>query len=150
VLLITEKLQSMELSKLRIIDFYLCFPAELESVSLPAGHSAARRLAKAAKNVYRGPVSVARMFRDMEHLQLAAVRLLAASGIVDGKLLETGILSRTDTQLTEPMLSAIDRARQNLGELATYVISSFNEIPLLGEKGLKRRTGLMEHRYDPA
>jgi hypothetical protein len=150
LLQITERLRRIEFAKLRIIDFYYCFPAELASVSLPAGHSAARALAKEARNPYHGPVSVARSFRDMESLQIAATRFLAASQIFKHEKYEVGMIERTEIPLPDNLLAAVLSAEVANDALHRYVLTSFGDIPLLGNNGLKRRTGLMEHRYDPA
>ena len=148
LLLITERLRSIELTKLRIVDFFYCFPAELNNVSLPAEHSGARALAKLAKNPYHGPVSVKRTFRDMEHLQHAAARFLAASQIFKHDLFEAGTIERTSVALPEKLLTAVSNVEADQDELHRYVLTNFSDIPLLGEKGLKHRTGLMEYRYD--
>lgn len=153
MLVITGALPTLEFAKLRILDYYMCFPAELASIQLPQEHTEIRRVARAIKNEYRGPVSAARTFRDMEPIQHAAARLLAASGVFDPRQLESGTVSRTGSALPDGLLRAQDSEPASSGLAATasqYVLHRLSSLPLSGPGGLKHRTGLMEHRYDVA
>lgn len=153
ILVITNALSELELAKLRILDYYLCFPAEVASIQLPQEHTEIRKVARSIKNEYRGPVSSTRAFRDMEPIQYAAARLLAASGIFDPKELEMGNVLRTQAQLPEglpkpqPSSPVNDDASSVVLE---YILTKFSKLPLAGPGGIKQRTGLMEHRYDVA
>lgn len=147
-LLITDVINVIEVSKLRILDFYYCFPAELQKVRLPKGHAEVKKLAQKAKNIYHGPVSAIQTFREMEHIQLAAFRTLAASRLIDAAELESGLFRRTETALPESLRSSLNEAAEEHKSLMQYMTEKFVEIPLLGENGLKHRTGLMEYRYD--
>lgn len=153
MLVVTGAVPTLELAKLRILDYYLCFPAEVASIQLPQEHTEIRRVARSLKNDYRGPVSAARTFRDMEPIQHAAARLLAASGVFDSQQLELGMISRaagelpgdlSRSQVLEPASSGPTAA------LSHYVLHKLSGLPLAGPGGLKQRTGLMEHRYDVA
>jgi hypothetical protein len=149
-LLITESFRSIEVQKLRILDFYLCFPAELSKIRLPRDHSDARRMALQLKNDYHGPVSVKQVFRDMEHIQLAAFRSLAASEIFDQKSFEMGLVERTDKTLKDELKKKIDTAVERDKVVVEYLVKRLGAIPLYGSNGLKDRSGLMEYRYDIA
>ena len=150
MLFIADALANLEFAKLRILDFYLCFPAEIASVQLPQEHIEYKKIARAAKNIYRGPVSGFRTFRDMEAIQIVACRMLAISGLIDTERLEHGNIVRTPSELP-PTLSDASRGiwREN-SELVKYIIYKMSQIPLTGDGGLKQRTGLMEYRYDAA
>lgn len=148
MLAITESLRHLEYSKLRILDFYLCFPAEVAVVQLPQEHIELKKLARAAKNDYRGPVSTQRTFRDLESIQFSAARLLAASKIFDCEQLELGTTLRTNLKLPEALQANISAIRTSNDTVVEYVLTKMGEIPLAGVGGLKQRTGLMEYRYD--
>lgn len=153
ILRITEALPLLESAKLRILDYYICFPAEVASIQLPQEHSAIRKVARAIKNDYHGPVNPIRTFREMEPLQTAAARMLAASGVLDSKALESGTVSRTK------MKAPVNQGSADFGESKTakdraavvdYVLHKLSELPLSGSGGIKQRTGLMESKYDVA
>lgn len=151
MLVISGAVSSLELAKLRILDYYLCFPAEVATIQLPTDHAEIRKTARAAKNEYRGPVSAHRTFRDMEPIQHAAARMLAASGVFDSRQLELGIVSRTNKVLPADLLTfqALEPDTYSpTAALSNYVLHKLSSLPLAGVGGLKQRTGLMEHRYD--
>ena len=147
--MLTEKVKKLEYSKLRILDYYICFPAEIAEISLPKDLKKIRADAKAAKNRFRGPVSPLRTFHDLEQIQNSATRLLAASGVFDSKDLEEGFIRRTSQALPTVFSKPTSASLNQYGTLIDFVITTLSEVPLHGDRGLKRRTGLMEYRYDP-
>lgn len=149
-LAITDSLRPVELSKLRLLDYLLCFPAELSATQLPQEHIEFKKLARAAKNPYRGPVSSNRVFRDMEPIQLSAARMLAASNILDAEQLTLGIALRTTNKLPGDLSTKVRSFRTSSQPLVSFIIDKLSEVPLSGVGGLKQRTGLMEYRYDVA
>lgn len=149
-LLITNIVKIVEVSKLRILDFFMCFPAELRHIRLPREHLEARTIAAELKNEYHGPVSMRQAFRDMEHIQIAAFRTLAASQLFDGSEFSSGLIRRTDTELPSELSQQLASASQVDGTVLSYITKKLADLPLQGVDGLKHRTGLMEHRYDIA
>jgi hypothetical protein len=150
MLAVTSQHHSLEFSKLRILDFYLCFPAEIASVELPQNLVGIKRFTKPEKNPYRGPVSRYRTFREMESIQSAASRLLALTGLFSPTALEAGNVVRTGQALSEELQHTVMSSTKDKNEVVDFVLSKFAEIPLHGAGGLKQRTGLMEYRYDAA
>lgn len=150
MLKVTELTRRLELSKLRILDFYLCFPAEIAAIQLPKEHVEVKKIARGLKNEYRGPVSTTRTFREMEPIQLASARLLAASRLLDAELLSSGIVQRSEVVVPPALKDSLDRQNESGDAVSTYILTKMSEIPLAGLNGLKQRTGLMEYRYDVA
>jgi hypothetical protein len=148
MLSITSQRRVVEFAKLRILDFFLCFPAEVANVQLPQEHGDIKKLAREARNPYRGPISASRTFRDLEPIQSASARLLALTGVFSISELEQGQVVRTGQALPDEL------QRVSVGDFAfsspldRYVLSRMADIPLAGIGGLKQRTGLMEYRYD--
>lgn len=148
MLAITSENRVLEFAKLRILDFFLCFPAEVAAVQLPQEHLDIRKVARAARNHYRGPINSTRTFRELEPIQSAAARLLGLTGVFSIAELEDGRIIRTGQELPEEF-KRLSNARDAFpNPLDRYVVSRMSEIPLAGEGGLKHRTGLMEYRYD--
>lgn len=147
-LLITNHLKIIEVPKLRILDFFLCFPAEIKRVRLPVTHREGRQISRNTANPYRGPTNMNQAFHNMEHIQLAAYRTLAASGLIVANELESGLIRRTQAEVPTELQDMLVKAEQNSEPVFTYLVDKFGQIELLGVDGLKHRTGLMEHRYD--
>lgn len=145
---ITESIRELEFAKLRILDFYLCFPAEVAGIELPQSHQKFRSSAREAKNKFRGPVSPLRTFRDLETIQRAAARLLAASKVFDSEKLETGTVTRTSWAAPLTFNATASSIASASSELTKYILTQLSTLPLGGMGGLKQRTGLMEYRYD--
>jgi hypothetical protein len=147
MLAVTEKIKQLEFAKLRILDFYLSFPGEIASVQLPHEHIEIKKVARAARNQYRGPISAFRTFREMEPIHLAAARMLAAWRVIDAERLQLGLVLRTETQIPTRLVEYVWRFLTE-GPLTEYVLTGMSAIRLSGVGGLKQRTALMEHRYD--
>ncbi len=148
LLLVVDGLRSVELTKLRILDFFLTFPAEIRTVKLPREHKEARKMAQQLVNEYRGPVNAKKTFQDMEQIHLAAVRALAASNLLDKEKLNAGLAVRTDAKIPPEMQEKLNLSRQRGGQIFEYILSGLGNIPTQGFDGLKHRTGLLEYRYD--
>lgn len=148
LLLITEVHREIDAAKLRIVDFYIIFPAELRKVTLPKKSNDIKKSAKLLVNRYRGPISAAQVFREMEQIQLAAISALAAADLIDKASLAAGIIRRTQTEVAPAIRAKIDNFFHGLTESLGHVLNELAEMPLNGIDGLKHRTGLMEYRYD--
>lgn len=147
-LIITSTLKSVEISKLRILDFFFVFPAEIRKVALPRNLADVKKSATAWFNEYHGPLNMHHTFKDMEQIQISAYRSLVASKILDSENFNIGIISRTELPLPEDLNSVIKQASLRDKEVISAIIEKINMIPLQGPKGLKCRTGLLEYRYD--
>ena len=106
-LLITNVVQSIELQKLRLLDFFLTFPSELRHVLLPRQHSEAKKIASKMFNEYHGPVNKIQAFRDMEHIQKSAYSSLAALRIFDLAQYAQGIVNRTEVAIPDELTAKI-------------------------------------------
>ncbi|WP_208113679.1 ABC-three component system middle component 5 [Tahibacter aquaticus] len=141
---IVERIALLEFDKARLIDFYLVFPASLQSIRFTRGLSKFRRYAKDRSNIYRDPSNPLEAFRALRPMQEAAVRCLASAGIIDSALLGKGLISRRAATSVWPKLAAsIAAFTEDLGPLSEAIIG-LGELQLAE---LKERSGLMEHRY---
>ena len=148
--ILTQTVKELEYSKLRILDFYLCFPAEIARIELPKDLQTIRSVAKEAANKFRGPVNALRTFRDLEQIHNSATRLLAASDVFDSKKYEEGIIRRTNRAVPAEFSRPAPDLSEHTGMLTHFVVPQLSSLPLRGAGGLKQRSGLMEYRYDPA
>jgi len=84
----------------------------------------------------------------MEHIQISAMRTLAASRVFDAAEFSSGLIRRAEADLPDELSARLKKAGHANEDVITYITHKFAELPLQGVDGLKHRTGLMEHRYD--
>jgi hypothetical protein len=148
LLLIIEVNNEIETAKLRIIDFFVLFPAEVRNVRLEKDQLKIKKYAKLLVNRYRGPVNSLQLFRELEHIQAAAVGALAAANLIDKEKLREGVVKRTKIELTGELSEKIKIFFSSLAEIEKFTLHELSAIPLNGIDGLKHRSALMEYRYD--
>jgi len=148
MLTVAEHVKDLEVEKARLLDFYLAFPGMVQTIRLPDALKTLRAQAKAAGNVYRDPVSSLSTFRDMRHIQEAALKSVAASGLIDLKRYEIGFVTRTEMPIGPALKERLDAFLSTNGPVVEGVLNGLSQVPLLGHDGLKHRSQLMEYRYD--
>lgn len=150
MLAISESIAQVEVDKARLLDFYLLFPSAMASMRLPANLTEARKVAKSAANVYHDPVSPLTTFREIRYLQEASLKCIAASGLVDRELFESGYITRTNQKIPADLHRKVKEFLDARQDVTDAVLKGIATIPLLGVDGLKHRSELMEYRYDVA
>lgn len=150
MLLIANTVSAPEVDKARLLDYYLTFPSEVAAIRMPPGTNGVRQQANAFRNPYRDPVSARSAFRDLRHVQEAALRCLTASGHLDRGAMEAGFVVRGDAGLAEDLATHLAGYRADREPVATFILEDLAAWPLLGANGIKDRSRLMEHRYDVA
>lgn len=148
MLAVIKVIPSLEVDKARLLDFYLLFPSAMSKIRLPQTLSRARQIAKATANIYRDPINPSATFRELHHIQEAALKCIAASGIIDIDNYEAGIIVRTELAIPASLSKQLDIFVANQEESAQFILNELATIPLKGINGLKDRTELMEYRYD--
>ncbi|PPK74964.1 hypothetical protein B0F87_107207 [Methylobacter tundripaludum] len=138
----------IEFARLKIIDFYIVFPHLISTISLPR----AKGISKIKKEVQTLPVpyeklpSSRMLFSEMGDIQLQAIDILKAKKILE--VTEEGVISKGKYFSSEAVQSLV--IENNITSKWFYkdFIKILIECPFYGENGLKKRTGLMEYRYD--
>ncbi|MFB6326630.1 ABC-three component system middle component 5 [Pantoea deleyi] len=143
-----DHVNEVEVDKARILDFYLIFPSLVSEIRMPHNYSGVKKEAKKYSNYYRNPINTASTFRDMHEIQMAAIRCLAATGLIEVNLLEKNLIKRTDKSIPDGLLLSMRDFINNKSGIYTFIISKLSKFPLTGNDGLKDRTNLMEFRYD--
>lgn len=149
-ILCANRTSGVELERLRIIDFFLCFPFEIEDCQLPRKFSSALR--KAMNNIpkcYEDTNSVRQAFMQMRNIQWQVAMDMAAKGIVCKENYRDGWLTPDLTSPANQLLQAVaekwDAGKQVWHKLMVEALLS---LPLNGKDGLKARSRLLEFRYD--
>jgi hypothetical protein len=150
MLAISESINQVEIDKARLLDFYLLFPSAMGSIRLPANLTKARKVAKSVANVYHDPVNPLTTFREMRYLQEASMKCIAASGLIDRELFESGYITRTNQKIPVELHLKVREFLDTRKDITEAVLKGIATIPLLGVDGLKHRSELMEFRYDVA
>ncbi|MEE4716908.1 ABC-three component system middle component 5 [Pseudomonas alliivorans] len=139
----------LEVDKARLLDFYLAFPSAISDIRLPSTLAHGRRLAKSLSNTYRDPLNPKAAFRDMSQIQLAALRNIAALGLIDLNGFEQGVVKRIDSvAIPESLGENLSSYLAAQAEVLKFLSNDLAQIPLRGLDGLKHRTALLEYRYD--
>lgn len=148
MLAVCEKVNDLEIEKARLLDFYLLYPALVAKVRLPRTLRPITKDAAAVANIYHDPSSPASTFRDMRHIQEAALRCIAAAGLIDVKRYENGFVTRTAAEVPKGIREKIVVFLESRQPIAEFVLRELAAIALGGSDGLKHRTQLMDHKYD--
>lgn len=135
----------------RILDFYLLFPFRIGAIRLTRPHLRYKKLAGtyASTKPYGEQPEDRTVLARMESMQDAALNTLAAQAIVDPDQLARGQVKISDRPLPEDIAERVDAANERDADLIEFLAILASEYELLGDNGLKARTGLLEYRYDP-
>lgn len=149
ILQITEKSTgTLEIDKLRILDFYLAFPVELLEIRSFSGFRKYEKYLNAEKNSYERIIDRKRLFFKMESIQISAIKALISYGLIDPNEYKEGIVKRTETAISETLKARINEANDENHNLITLITGPLASMNLYGHLGLKERTNLIEFKYD--
>ncbi|NHB96851.1 ABC-three component system middle component 5 [Photorhabdus stackebrandtii] len=143
-----DHIDVVEVDKARILDFYLIFPSLISKIRMPHNYRAMKTVAKKYSNYYHDPISYISTFHDMHQIQLAAIRCLAATGLIEIGALEKGIIKRTDKEIPDELLLSMREFLNEKEDIHNFILDKLSKFHLTGKDGLKHRTSLMEYRYD--
>lgn len=133
----------------RILDIYYLFPHLLGSARLPRVLTKQKKVFAAQSSKYaRAPMPKV-FIQQMAGLHESVVRSLIGKGFIDADAFKIGSLERTDAPLPASMNDAFSNATGDQA-LVDFLAKSLAAIPAAGTDGLKDRTRLLEHYYDPA
>ena len=140
--------RTLELERLRILDFYLLFPFLLRDIQFPASALAYKKHFKRSPSDYENISDPKRLFMRLEPYQLAALQSLAAYSLIDKDLFKDAKIKRTSAVLPPDLQAAI--TSRNTDSIEIQLLSGpLADIDLYGKSGLKSKSDLFEYRYDP-
>jgi hypothetical protein len=143
-------LKPLLVDHVRILDFYLLFPFKISTIRLIQQHRKFRTLADeyASTQPYSNQPENVQVFNRMKPMQIAALETLAEKQIIDAAELKNGKVARTNLPLPVALYERVHTANATEGRLMEAIAALGSEYSLLGQNGLKDRTGLLEYRYD--
>lgn len=143
--------RKLEIHKLRVADFYICFPWLLRNLKpttkIPQFVRKKNLLSqKYTPTTYDSVPSSSILFSRMEPFQIAAISALLANNIAEkNDVLEIALLER----LPDLTLAArVDAYTAKNAELLSFVTDELAQLSYFGPGGLKDRADLGEFRYD--
>ena len=149
ILQIMEKTKEvLEVDKLRILDFYLAFPAELLEIRSFSGFKKYEKYLKDETNPYERVIDRKRLFFKMEHIQISAIKALISYGLFDPIEFKNGKIKRTENLISGNLNTRINNANEENQNLITLITGPLASMNLYGHLGLKVRTNLIEFKYD--
>lgn len=145
--ILTASPERLEVDKLRIIDFFLCFPRLVSQFKLKQGDRKFRALGQTPGG-YSDLPDGRLAFSRMAPTQAAAMQTLAVNGLIRLDLLPLSWVERTAAKIPTDIQARIEQLNKEQPLLADFVASLATQYSLNGESGLKQRSALMDHRYD--
>lgn len=137
-----------EVDTLRILDFFLVFPSEIDTIRFPREHLRWRKRLAEVENPYWFSGDRLLTFAQMRAIHDTALSLLASKGLIDPGLLSEGEVELRQEAIPATLVDVFETKGRENQALLTFLTSVLGEIPLRGQDGLKDRTKLMEFRYD--
>ncbi len=142
-----QDLDSFEFARLRIYDFLLLFPHFIQDVAFPRakGVSALKKQAVKLSHTYEQLPDRKRLFSEMGDFHIQALQILEAKGIFKE---EDGLVTVGESFQLASVEELFESNQYIDNEFYKNLLNTLNQVPLSGDNGLKKRTGLMEYRYD--
>lgn len=141
--------EDIELELYRLLDFYILFPHLLKHIiPLPAEIRTYKRLLANIPDPFEAMRNTKRIMYELESLQTVALHNLLAKQIIDIESFKAKRLRRTDVPIPLELSSAIQASEIAQKGWFRVVVNELPTVNFGGMKGLKKRTGLMEFRYD--
>lgn len=136
----------------RILDYYLLFPFRSDEVRVYQRHRKYKRVARQYDHTrpYGDLPDDRILFNRMAAIQGAAFDTLAKKRIIDGNAYARGLILRTEEPVPADLLTAVEKANVQHADLLEFLGALSADYQLLGESGLKDRSGLMDFAYDAA
>lgn len=139
----------VEVEKYRIIDFYVLYPTALAKFRSPGNSmTEVKKVLKSIENKYNSIQSPKLHFKKIENLQNAALTYMVSIQILDAVSFKGKIIKRTTKSLPLELMKKIQQSNATNDVVEKYIYEDMFALPLLGSKGLKDRSELLEYKYD--
>ncbi|MEG1314049.1 MAG: hypothetical protein RSD40_07005, partial [Bacilli bacterium] len=130
--------------RIRIIDFHLVFPSALANIDFPMGFRKIKN--KISNSPYRDISNKYITFQTMQTLQMQAIDFLNTQGYIEinnvNEITKTSSFLNFKINNNNKFFSDFDENEE------IKLIGFFYKTPLNGANNLKKRTKLLEYRYD--
>lgn len=150
LLLLQEQNNSeIDIELFRIMDFYVLFPSLLKAIKpFPNKLSKYKKDVKLINEPYEKITNPNRIFLELRRIQSIAFHHLLSKQLIDMDSFDNGKIKRTEASLPETLLESISKTEYKNCKWFILISRELKKIEFYGASGLKKRTGLMEYRYD--
>lgn len=142
--------ESFEVMKIRLLDFLLLFPEQLDEIRIPTELRGKRGLLVREESPYRTVENPHRLFIELAPFQHQALYALAARELIDPQRLKDEYVVRTSVPLPAGLAAALTRRNAATNVLVDIVSRDLARLPLFGANGLKARARFLSTRHDAA
>lgn len=139
----------VDIDLFRLMDFYVLFPSLLKKITpFPNELKSFKKHISKIESSYEHIENPKRIFVELRRIQSIAFHHLLSKQLIDMDSFESGKIKRTNIQLPESLANELKNINYIKLEWFEFIAKGFPKIDFYGAKGLKKRTGLMEYRYD--
>jgi hypothetical protein len=134
----------------RVVDFFLLFPFLIRGIRLTQTHQRFKKLSEkyVTSKPYGEQPDSTLLFKYMEPIQEAALETVATRRFIDPMKLKSDLVEPTDLELPKELAQRIKSLNDQQADLMEFLSVLLADYEILGDQGLKARTGLSEFRYD--
>lgn len=146
-LLISWKTETVEHEALRIFDFLIANPAQIQKISVPRDTFSNKNDFKSYRNRYQifDPKS---LFNAMREIHFVVIERFFELGVLqrDNESSEYRVLLQN---IPEALRSLAESKDNSLSKQAIdFIVENLSSISVTGSDGLKKITSLMDYKYD--
>ena len=135
---------------LKLLDFYLLFPHELKSISLPRNLIKNKSSFKKIPEPYENLPNAKRLFFSLGEIQNNTISFLLSKGICVREAFQEGIIKIRIEAIPKKISELFETASFKNETWYDFITRDLPTVGFDGDNGLKKRSGLMEYRYDVA
>lgn len=151
ILLKMDASKPIEVERVRIWDFYMLYPVQLNHVSLKLEEKEireARKRLKLKETTFDYKGDIRKLFGWIKPFQISALGCLVSCGILDKDEFELGHVQVINPEKLHAFIDATGIISVHESNILNFLNFLFGEMPLTGVYGMKYRTKLLESKYD--
>ena len=142
----------IEIDRIRIWDYYLLFTNEIFNINPIRNKKEYNQLLKELNikknNPYQQIYDQRKTLEKIKPYQLSALNCLASYNIIDKEYLLKEEVKINSFDLLKGYIQSVGDLSDREKNIITIMTSFFRDISLIGNDGLKKRSNLMESKYD--
>jgi len=147
-----EEDKVIEIDRIRIWDYYLLFTNEIFNIKPIRNKKEYNQLLKKLNikknNPYQQIYDQRKTLEKIKPYQLSALNCLASYNIIDKEYLFKEEVKINSFDLLKGYIQSVGDLSDREKNIITIMTSFFRNISLIGNDGLKKRSNLMESKYD--
>lgn len=151
ILLKMDESGPVEIDRVRIWDFYMLYPVQLNHVSLKLDEDEirdARKILKLKETKFDYKGDIRKLFEWIKPFQVSALGCLVSCGILNKEAFEEGHVLVDNKEGLNVFVEKAGDVSDHERNILRFLNFLFSGMPLTGSYGMKARTKLLESKYD--